>query len=71
MKRTQAEYEKETLRQYKFALNKNTDADLIEYLDNINNYRQYIMNLIRVDMIYNNASAGSKNDIEIILRKNH
>lgn len=70
MKRTQTAYEKKTLRQYKFALNRNTETDLIEYLDSIENYRQYIITLIRTDMIYLKASKGSKKDIDFIIGKN-
>ena len=43
-------WEKEYLRSYTFKVNKNTDADVIEYLEKIPNKRAYLIELIRKDM---------------------
>lgn len=43
-------WDRENTRQYKLKLNKNTDADLIAWLDSIENRQNYIKELIRADM---------------------
>ena len=43
-------FEKEHLKQVKLALNENTDADIIAFLDTIDNKRAYLLGLIRADM---------------------
>ena len=44
------EYEKKYLRQYTLKLNKKTQKQLIEHLDNQKNKRQYLCNLIEKDL---------------------
>lgn len=44
------EYDKQNRKQVKFVLNKNTDDDIIEYLDGIENKNKYLKELIRKDM---------------------
>lgn len=44
------EYQKEHIKQMKLDLNRKYDADVIKYLDAIENKRQYIIGLIRKDM---------------------
>lgn len=43
-------WDRENTRQYKLKLNKNTDADLIAWLDSIENRQSYLKDLIRADM---------------------
>ena len=57
MTKSQAKYtayknawDRENTRQYKLKLNKKTDADLIEWLDNQENRQSYLKELIRADM---------------------
>lgn len=49
-KRGHSKFEKAHLKQIKLALNDNTDADVIEFLDSLDNKRGYILDLIRSDM---------------------
>lgn len=49
-KRARQKFEKTRLKQIKFVLNDNTDADVIELLDGIDNKRGYLLDLIRSDM---------------------
>ena len=44
------DYAKDNIKQVKFTLNKNTDADIIEHLDRVENKQGYIKNLIRADI---------------------
>jgi len=46
----QLKYQRENLRQVKFALNRETDKDVIEHIEKQSNIRQYIIGLIRKDM---------------------
>lgn len=46
----QLKYQRENLRQVKFALNRETDKDVIEHVEKQPNIRQYIIGLIRKDM---------------------
>ena len=48
--RAQAKYDKDNTVQVKLKLNKKTDADIISWLDDINNKQGYIKELIRADM---------------------
>ena len=43
-------YNEANVKQFKIALNKKTDADIIEHLDKIRNKQGYIKELIRRDM---------------------
>ena len=43
-------WDRENTKQYKLKLNKNTDADLITWLDSIENKQSYLKDLIRADM---------------------
>lgn len=43
-------YSADHVKQFKLALNKKTDADIISHLDTIENKQGYIKNLIRQDM---------------------
>lgn len=44
------QYAKENLQQIKFALNKETDADILEWLSKKSNKAGYLKELIRKDM---------------------
>lgn len=44
------DYNKETYKQFKFNVNRNTESDLIEYIETLPNKNQYIKDLIRRDM---------------------
>ena len=48
--RYQTKYEKTRLKQIKLALNDSTDADIIAFLETIDNKRGYLLDLIRTDM---------------------
>lgn len=50
MKESQKKYEEKNLIQFKFALNRKTDADIIEYLKSTPNFRRYLISLIRNDI---------------------
>lgn len=50
VKRNQIKYNKTHMRQVKFALNIGTDADIIAWLDSIENKQGYLKALIRADM---------------------
>lgn len=43
-------WDRENTKQYKLKLNKNTDADLIAWLDSIENKQSYLKDLIRADI---------------------
>lgn len=43
-------YEKQNTKQFPIRLNLNTDADVIEFLESLDNKRGYILDLIRSDM---------------------
>lgn len=43
-------YETENTKQLAIRLNLKTDADIIEYIDTLENKRAYILGLIRADM---------------------
>ncbi len=43
-------YMKENCMHFGFTLNKNTDADVVEYLETLENKRGYMLDLIRADM---------------------
>ena len=51
-KKAVAKYDKTNTTQFKFKLNKNTDADIIEYLNNIDNRSKWFKELVR-DQIKN------------------
>ena len=44
------DYQKENVKQIKIALNRETDADIIAYLDTLPNKNGYLKQLIRDDM---------------------
>ena len=44
------QYAKENTRRIALSLNKNTEADMIEYLETVKNINGYIKQLIREDM---------------------
>ena len=48
-KRAVAKYEKANIRRIVIKLNRNTDQDIIEHLNNIENVQGYIKELIRRD----------------------
>lgn len=50
VKKAQLKYQKESVKQVKFTLNKNTDEDIIEFLDSIENKNGLIKELIRDEM---------------------
>lgn len=43
-------WDRQNTKQYKLKLNKNTDADLITWLDSIENKQSYLKDLIRADI---------------------
>lgn len=49
-KRADLNYKKKTMKQVTLALHKANEADVIEFLDKVENKRQYLINLIRNDM---------------------
>lgn len=58
-------YQRENMRQIKFALAKSTDADVIAYLDTIPNKRAYLIDLIRADMARAKSGKEGKPMIKI------
>ena len=56
--RASAKYDKANTKGIYLKLNKNTDADIIEYLEEVENVQGYIKTLIRKDM--DNLSAWLK-----------
>lgn len=46
----QKEYEKRTVKQYKYELNKNTDADIIAFLETVDNKQGLIKKLLREEI---------------------
>ena len=49
-KKARAKYDKNNTKHYGFKLNKNTDSDIIGYLEGVDNKNLYIKTLIREDM---------------------
>ena len=49
-KRAAAKYNKNNTKTYSVKLNRNTDADIMDFLDAIENRNMYIKTLIREDM---------------------
>lgn len=49
-KKAVARYDKANTRQFKLKLNRNTDKDIIEYLETLDNVQGYLKALIRQDM---------------------
>ena len=49
-KRADLKFKKEMIKQVSLSLHKVNDADIIEFLDKVENKRQYLINLIRNDM---------------------
>lgn len=47
------QYKKKTYKEYMLRLNKNTDADIIEKIENVGSKRNYIIDLIRKDILAN------------------
>lgn len=45
------EYQKQNIKTVPFRLNINTEADILEWLDQQENKRQYIISLIRADIL--------------------
>ena len=56
-KAAKARYDANTARYYSLKLNGNTDSLLIEHLDKHGNVQGYLKNLIRQDMMRENALA--------------
>lgn len=52
-KRAKEKYDAKTAVQIKLKLNKNTDADILELLEKIENKQGYIKDLIRADIAKN------------------
>lgn len=50
MARSHRKFEKERTKQLNVRLNDRTDADIIDFLDTLENKRAYILDLIRADM---------------------
>lgn len=48
-------YNKEKTKTYLLRLNKTTDKDIIDTLDNVGSKSKYIKDLIRLDIINNNS----------------
>lgn len=46
----QARYIAKTIRRYVLNLNKNTDGDLLEHLEKMDNVQGYLKDLIKMDM---------------------
>lgn len=46
-------YKRKNVKQFKIALNKNTMADVIEWLDTKDNKQGYVIDLIRKDILAN------------------
>ena len=44
------EYKKQNCKQFHVVLNKNTEADMIAYLESVDNKQAYLKALIRADM---------------------
>lgn len=55
LKKAQDKYRKVSTRTYSIRLNKQTDADVIEVLDRIDNKQAYIRNLVRSDIEANSG----------------
>ena len=51
LERCKEKYDKNNTVRYGFKLNKNTDNDIIEYLNSLTNKQGYIKSLIREDLI--------------------
>ena len=47
------QYKNKTYKEYMLRLNKNTDADIIEKIENVESKRNYIIDLIRKDILAN------------------
>lgn len=47
------QYKKKTYKEYMLRLNKNADVDVIEKIENVENKRNYIIDLIRKDILAN------------------
>ena len=56
--RAAKKFEKEKTKQFPIRLNVNTDADVITFLESLENKRGYILNLIRADMDRRAKGAG-------------
>lgn len=52
-RKAQKGYEARVYRTIPFRLNANTEADILEKLDSVDNKRQYIISLIREDILKN------------------
>lgn len=50
VKQSKKKYESAVLKTVPFRLNVNTEADILEKLDSVDNKRQYIISLIRADI---------------------
>lgn len=46
----QERYASKTIRRYALNLNRNTDSDILEYLEKLDNVQGYIKSLIRSDL---------------------
>lgn len=55
----QKKYIKENMRRYALNINRNTDADILEYLEGRDNVQGYLKRLIREDMARQKAGGGS------------
>ncbi|MCI6012223.1 hypothetical protein AALA22_15440 [Anaerovoracaceae bacterium 41-7] len=60
----QKKYLKENIRELRVKLNKNTDADIIEYLEGVDNKQGLVKMLLRRWM-REGFSRNDKNDIEL------
>ena len=49
-KKYDQEWKSKNIKQFKIGLNRNTDADIIDFLDTLDNKQGYIKDLIRRDM---------------------
>lgn len=52
------EYQKKVIRRYVLKANQNTDPDIIEHLDSLENVQGYLKELIRRDIV-NTKKAGA------------
>lgn len=53
----QIRFQKEHIKQVSLKLNDRTDADIITFLDTLDNKRAYILGLIRADMAKRNGAT--------------
>lgn len=53
-------YLKKAIVQFNMKINRNTDADVLEYVNSIENKRAWFLQLVRKDMAEQRAKAGAE-----------